>query len=1131
MKKRLLSAALALAMVLTMLPMSAFAVEGETGDSQTPETGDQTPGTGTTTPDDTQEPTTPPTVDKAVVPAILHDTRLDSEDDAVKAKGIADDKLVKDLDTTVGAEANGVVPVTLVGTNLKSHLNGDDPTQNMGYWFGIAIPAPEAAKKMKVVAKLTKDGADTAFESAEARELIANITKDGKSGFVQYLDRSHQAYEAGKFYVKLQWLDESSVVLKDADQKEIAPVVYEIDFQNVKIAEHSVTIGFDAAGDNANKNATALKKTLYGDTASAITDCERETIYAAIDGLDPRNEYTVELHKDGAKIATFVSATGRNNGFWYDTFKCWEGSGNPGIVENDQPVALSAGIYKMVLKWTEGETAKTAESNALEIVEVTVDPTSNGVLAVKAGTDEKKPFEAIADGADKGKIKLFAVKGQEKAAFDGIITATANDGWKFDSWTANEANTVFTAKFVAAQISTVSASAENATLTAELKKDGDKNVIAISGLAPVSTTKVTVSYKLDGDNEEAAARTSEITVENTANTTNFTVAADTKITVGGVDYMIDVTGMVASDVKLVDAAPVVDADSLEDTQLTDEQKEEATDAASSVNIPKVADAVLKQAATLNTAVAAEKTDEKLTIHAGNLVKAGITDATKDNVTVVAQPTMNVKIDSYDPTNKKLSLDISAGYRLLAVKTTVVDNSEAIKVDGEVESGANAIVVGESDELTVNTPVEISVELPAAIVKPGADAALTNIAVLHAKDGDHYHSADVVASGTDPDFVYTATFTSTDGLSPFTFAAVELVAEVDGKQYTTLQAAVDSIAVNGTATITLLAEPAETTVNKVVTITLDAGDSGYTITENTLKAGDNVNKAFDEETNTFTFTSKGSTGPAPGGVGGSSGSATYSVNVPTAEHGTVTVNPRNAAKDATVTITVAPDKGYHLESLTVTDKDGNKIELTKVDATKYTFKMPASRVEVKAVFAEGEAPAVSFTDVAEGEYYYDAVKWAVDKGVTNGLTDTTFGPNASCTRAQMVTFLWRAAGSPEPTATTTAFTDIDANEYYYKAVLWAVEKGITTGTTETTFSPNATVTRAQTVTFLYRYAGSPAVSGSNNFTDLEAGEYYINAVQWAATNGITTGTTETTFSPANNCTRGQIVTFLYRHIVK
>ena len=1114
MKKRFLSALLAMAMVLTMLPMSAFAVEGETGDSQTPETGDQTPGTGTTTPDDTQDPTTPPTVDKAVVPAILHDTRLDSEDDAVKAKGIADDKLVKGLDTTVGAEANGVVPVTLVGTNLKSHLNGDDPTQNMGYWFGIAIPAPEAAKKMKVVAKLTKDEANTAFESAEARELIANITKDGKPGFVQYLDRSHQAYEAGKFYVKLQWLDESSVALKDADQKEIAPVVYEIDFQNVKIAEHSVTIGFDAAGDNANKNATALKKTLYGDTASAITDCERETIYAAIDGLDPRNEYTVELHKDGAKIDTFVSATGRNNGFWYDTFKCWEGSENPGIVENDQPVALSAGIYKMVLKWTEGETAKTAESNALEIVEVTVDPTSNGVLAVKAGTDEKKPFEAIADGADKGKIKLFAVKGQEKAAFDGIITATANDGWKFDSWTANEANTVFTAKFVAAQISTVSASADNATLTAELKKDGDKNVIAISGLAPVSTTKVTVSYKLDGDNEEAAARTSEITVANTANTTNFTVAADTKITVGGVDYMIDVTGMVASDVTLVVPAPVVDVG--EAIEPTDEAT--VTTAAASTQITEINELIASNAIAVDAAVKAvtptEKTDAVTELN--NL--AGVSDATAENVEIVVQPVMNVKATAYDATKKTLTLDVTAGYRLVAVKNDVLPNDVKVSGDTGVEDGqANAVVVKEPVEMTVNTPVEVQVTLPDGFAEDGA------IAVLHVKNGDHYHTATVATN--------VATFTSTDGLSPFTFAAVELVAEVDGKQYTTLQAAVDSIAVNGTATITLLAEPAETTVNKVVTITLNAGDSEYTITENTLKAGDNVNKAFDEETNTFTFTSKGSTGPAPGGMGGGGGSATYSVNVPTAEHGTVTVNPRNAAKDATVTITVAPDKGYHLESLTVTDKDGNKIELTKVDATKYTFKMPASRVEVKAVFAEGEAPAISFTDVAEGEYYYDAVLWAVNKGVTNGLTDTTFGPNASCTRAQMVTFLWRAAGSPEPTSTTTAFTDIDSNEYYYKAVLWAVEKGITTGTTETTFSPSATVTRAQTVTFLYRYAGTPAVSGNNNFTDLEAGEYYVDAVQWAATNGITTGTTETTFSPADNCTRGQIVTFLYRHIVK
>ena len=1097
MKKRFLSALLAMAMVLTMLPMSAFAVEGETGDSQTPETGDQTPGTGTTTPDDTQEPTTP-AVD--VVKANLHDTRLDitNTDSSHYGKGIADELLYDEgsykVTATAGTEAN-TINVKVEISNLKEHASAPSDDPILAGWVGVGVPYDKDAEY------------GSGWKPGEDDPELTTSPVDGPS---QEVD--------GKQYVT-RYFNASNDTKKDAQilvKKGEVVTTYNIDLRNAKVADPTIKIGFNAAGDKANAEATAWNKEMRSEKALAITDSERNTVYAAIDGLNTRKAYTVELQYSATENGTFAKVddfftiaqeTAIVNTVVRKTFTPWEGSTGSKIdAEN-----LKTGFYKMVLKLN---TDVVDESDVIEIVEVTVDPTSNGVLAVKAGTDEKKPFEAIADGADKGKIKLFAVKGQEKAAFDGIITATANDGWKFDSWTANEANTVFTAKFVAAQISTVSASADNATLTAELKKDGDKNVIAISGLAPVSTTKVTVSYKLDGDNEEAAARTSEITVANTANTTNFTVAADTKITVGGVDYMIDVTGMVASDVTLVVPAPVVDVG--EAIEPTDEAT--VTTAAASTQITEINELIASNAIAVDAAVKAvtptEKTDAVTELN--NL--AGVSDATAENVEIVVQPVMNVKATAYDATKKTLTLDVTAGYRLVAVKNDVLPNDVKVSGDTGVEDGqANAVVVKEPVEMTVNTPVEVQVTLPDGFAEDGA------IAVLHVKNGDHYHTATVATN--------VATFTSTDGLSPFTFAAVELVAEVDGKQYTTLQAAVDSIAVNGTATITLLAEPAETTVNKVVTITLNAGDSGYTITENTLKAGDNVNKAFDEETNTFTFTSKGSTGPAPGGVGGSSGSATYSVNVPTAEHGTVTVNPRNAAKDATVTITVAPDKGYHLESLTVTDKDGNKIELTKVDATKYTFKMPASRVEVKAVFAEGEAPAISFTDVAEGEYYYDAVLWAVNKGITNGLTDTTFGPNASCTRAQMVTFLWRAAGSPEPTSTTTAFTDIDSNEYYYKAVLWAVEKGITTGTTETTFSPSATVTRAQTVTFLYRYAGTPAVSGNNNFTDLEAGEYYVDAVQWAATNGITTGTTETTFSPANNCTRGQIVTFLYRHIVK
>ncbi len=175
-------------------------------------------------------------------------------------------------------------------------------------------------------------------------------------------------------------------------------------------------------------------------------------------------------------------------------------------------------------------------------------------------------------------------------------------------------------------------------------------------------------------------------------------------------------------------------------------------------------------------------------------------------------------------------------------------------------------------------------------------------------------------------------------------------------------------------------------------------------------------------------------------------------------------------------------------------------------------------------------AASFTDVKASQYYYDAVTWAVDKGVTNGTSDTTFSPNANCTRGQVVTFLWRASGSPEPASSTNPFTDVKSSQYYYKAVLWAVEKGITTGMTATTFGPNASCTRAQVVTFLNRTAGTPAPASSTNpFTDVKSSQYYYKAVLWAVEKGITTGMTATTFGPNATCTRGQIVTFLYRYV--
>ena len=252
---------------------------------------------------------------------------------------------------------------------------------------------------------------------------------------------------------------------------------------------------------------------------------------------------------------------------------------------------------------------------------------------------------------------------------------------------------------------------------------------------------------------------------------------------------------------------------------------------------------------------------------------------------------------------------------------------------------------------------------------------------------------------------------------------------------------------------------------------------------------------------------------------------YDVTIPSKpENGSVTVDPERARSGSRVTVTVTPDSGYKLGELVVTDKDGKKLELTDKGNGQYTFTMPSGKVEVAAEFVK-EVEVSPFADVATDAYYYDAVKWAVEKGITNGVSETLFGPDQACTRAQIVTFLWRAAGSPEPKS-GSSFADVAADAYYAKAVAWAVENGITKGTSETTFHPDETCTRAQGVTFLYRALGKLAAAQAG-FTDVSADSYYADAVNWAAENGVTKGISETLFGPDGSCTRAQIVTFLYR----
>ena len=316
------------------------------------------------------------------------------------------------------------------------------------------------------------------------------------------------------------------------------------------------------------------------------------------------------------------------------------------------------------------------------------------------------------------------------------------------------------------------------------------------------------------------------------------------------------------------------------------------------------------------------------------------------------------------------------------------------------------------------------------------------------------------------------------------------------------------------------------------VTVRAGSrSGYTF--NGWTSGSNVvfddpsaaETAFTMPEGSVTVTANWSRDGGSSSSGRDDSNPRYAVGIPDkTENGSVSVSPKNASQGDRVTVTVKPDAGYELDSLKVLDKNGKELELTDKGDGRFTFIMPAGKVEVKAAFTE-EAKISPFRDVPTDAYYYEAVKWAQKKGITGGIGDGLFGPNQPCTRAQIVTFLWRAAGSPVVNYAMD-LTDVPGDAYYAEAVRWALSQGITTGTADGRFSPNAPCTRAQAVTFLFR-ASKASADGAPAFSDVAADAYYAEAVKWATDNGITNGTTSSTFSPGSGCTRAQIVTFLWR----
>ena len=504
-------------------------------------------------------------------------------------------------------------------------------------------------------------------------------------------------------------------------------------------------------------------------------------------------------------------------------------------------------------------------------------------------------------------------------------------------------------------------------------------------------------------------------------------------------------------------------------------------------------------------------------HAGTLSLENVEITNCRWYALVASNT-ELSVDSLTTSGNQWGINIDQGSRVTLANTEIAEG-DSVVFEGQDDSGSLTVESGSFQNIktqgasTGGTITITGGTIASVSNETGADVAITGGTV----------TGQVTNSGSGSISVTGGSFTTAD---------VEEFVDPDQTVILTLDPAggtceVKTLAVASGAAVGTLPTPVRE--GYLFSGWFTAADGGSAVANDT---------AFDASTTLYAQWSEedngGSGGDSDNGSGGSdsdSGSdvdGEYLITVERVTGGTLRVNPGRADRGETVTITVTPKTGYELKELTVTDSRGGEIETRDAGEGRYTFVMPGSRVTVSADFARsGEQEDLPFTDVSSSAYYYDAVRWAAEEGITAGVTGTAFAPGRGCTRAQIVTFLWRANGSPEPTATENPFTDVRADSYYYQAVLWAVEEGITTGVTDSTFAPDAACTRAQAAMLLWRAQGSPQTSQSHAFRDVAEDAYYADAVNWAVHSGVTQGTTSATFEPDETCTRAQIVTFLYR----
>nr|WP_243031244.1 S-layer homology domain-containing protein [Butyricicoccus sp. AF22-28AC] len=512
------------------------------------------------------------------------------------------------------------------------------------------------------------------------------------------------------------------------------------------------------------------------------------------------------------------------------------------------------------------------------------------------------------------------------------------------------------------------------------------------------------------------------------------------------------------------------------------------------------------AANNNTVKADEAVVNKLNAVAGN------TTATAENTNIVIQTYMDMTITGVDASSEKktITVDIQPMYRTVAT-TADVKNGGEIVLKGDESKAVNAVQIGNPQKLAVSGETTVSIQLPTGFVTD----ATAKIFVQH--KGYEYE-----ATVTKDDGVYTATFTNPHGFSPFTISMTsQAVAQIGETKYTSLQDAVNAVENNGTIEIVGGTSPYTGTANKTFTV------SNKTNAEITV----NGQKIAKDKSYTFKYTP--SSGSSSGGS--SSGKTTYKVTTSAVNNGGVNASPSSAEKGATITITLSPDKGYKLDKLTVTDGSGKTVSTVKKSDTVYTFTMPASAVKVGVSYVKAtETPSeTKFNDVSANDWFASAVDYVTGKGMMNGTADNTFSPKANTTRGMVVTVLYRLENQPSTSA--ASFTDVASGAYYANAVAWANANGIVSGYGSGKFGPNDKVTREQLAAILYRYAQykkyDVSVGEDTNILSYDDAQsissYAIPAIQWACGAGVVTGKSGSKLDPKGNATRAEVAAMLMR----